>query len=841
MAHFKLKNFELLKILRWIGLLLTGLICVVLIIPITSGQIEDVDQSSIFTVNQGFISPSDRILEPFELNFSSAESFQLSNFRDSYGPLNLNSRSFQTNLIFSKDAFVHQQFMRESKLAFMGSNNPAFSFDVRNSYPIEIAFKSGSVASYKLLPADCNCTLTVNSPNSFSITSYTILRLFQSNNLGENVLFSNWGFTPVTSIVNSKSSLLKIERFSQLILKLSIQGFFLTFLLITSFLFLFLFGFTLAKFWKLNFHLSFWSKGFFGFIMFFGTNGALNYFLPGKYSVVVVLGISISFISVQIFKHGIKNVAESLQDDMRGSRFSLLPSFVFASVVLFYSAIHRFSNIGLSQTDVNGYVFVSKFSAEYAFLNVDKTKTITDITGNGARTFDHSYRGAFAILEDWNLIIVLTSLLLVVFLLGILIDFFKDYRSARVSAVFGFLIVASGSYAGLWMEGYLTRWMWAILATINIIFCIRYLEDSTKEGYAFTVVLTGFILISLVPTFIVIPFLSTFFVLFTHRRKKKIHTNFKNINSYTRFSMIASMILIGFCNLIWLRGILVASNFANNGILDEIARWIVVPFYDTSFFLFTGLGLVPWHSNSASIFGESTNVLALPLAKSLRPLHNIFLAQNWLGIILCLLIFLFFLLKINSNSFSADSRSRLVYSYLVTTLIFSCAQIVSQALIFPSRLYVNSMTFLSYGPYLFAILILISSWKNRAIVQKNLVRKSIQKSNIRGRVILIFMIALFSASTTTSIIEYSRWGSGSKESSKFSYLVSQAQIQYDIERGVISEKTIMSGYFCSKTTSDYFKQIELNLVYRNHSLPRELPWIFQENNVSLPTYLVTKC
>lgn len=841
MAHFKFKNFKLLKILRWIGLILAGLISVALAVPITSGQIQDVDQSRILTINQGFISPSDRILKPFELNFSSAESFQLKNFRDSYGPLNLNSRSLKTNLVFSKDSFVHQPFLRESKLAFVGSNNPSFSFDVRNSYPVKIAFKSGSVYTFRKLPADCNCTLTVNSPNSFSITSSTILSVFQNKILDENVLFTNWGFTPVNSVVNSKSSLLKIERFSELILKLLIQGFLLTLFLLACFLFLFLFGFTLAKFWNLNFNLSFWSKGFFGFVMFFGTNGALNYFLPGKYSLVVVLGFSICFIFVQIYKHGITNVAKCLQEDMRGSRFSLLPSFAFTFMVLFYSAIHRFSNIGLSQTDVNGYVFVSKFSSEYAFLKVDKTKTITDITGNGARTFDHSYRGAFAILEDWNLIIVLTSLLLVVFLLGILIDFFKDYRSVRISAVFGFLIVASGSYAGLWMEGYLTRWMWAILATISIVFCIRYLEDSTKEGYAFSVVLISFILISLVPTFIVVPLLSTLFVLYAHRTKKKTITGFKKRNLHVRYSMIASMILIGFCNLIWLRGILVASNFASNGVLDEIARWIVVPFYQTSFFLFTGLGLAPWHSNSASIFGESTNVLSLPLVGTLRPLHDIFLSLNWLGVALCLFIVLLSVLKIISNTFSSDSRNRLIYSYLVSIFIISIAQIVSQALVFPSRLYVNSMTFLSYGPYLFVVLLLLSSWRNRRLVQKNFVRKSFPKSNFQSRVIVIFMIALLSASTTTSIIEYSRWGSGFKELSKFSYLVSQAQIQYDIERGVISEKSIMSGYFCTKTTSDYFKQIELNLVYRNQGLSREIPWVFQENNVSLPTYLSTKC
>jgi hypothetical protein len=840
-AHLKIKNFKLLRILRWMGFILAGMISVVLLVPITSGQVKGVDQSRIFAVNQGFISPGDRIPEPFELNFISAQSFQLDNFRDSFGPLNLNSQTFQTNLIFSKDAFVHKQFMRKSKLAFIGSNNPSFSFDLRNSYPVKISFKSGSVSSHKTLSAECNCTLTINSPYSFSITSNTILDLFQSSNLGENILFSNWGFTPVNSVVSSKSYISKIENFLQLILNLSIQGFFLTLFLIVTFLFLFLFGFTLAKFWKLNFHLSFWSKGFFGFIIFFGTNGALNYFLPGKYSVVVVLGISFILISIQIIKHGIKDVVESLQNDVRGSRSSLLPSFLFASVALFYSAVHRFSNIGLSQTDVNGYVFVSKYSSDYAFLNVDKTKTITDITGNGARTFDHSYRGAFAILENWNLIIVLTSLLLVVFLLGILIDFFKDYRSAKISVVFGFLIIASGSYAGLWMEGYLTRWMWAILATINVIFCMRYLQDSTKEGYAFTVVLTSFVLISLVPTFIVIPFLSTFFVLFSLHGKRKNRANFKKRNRYTRIGLTSSIILIGFCNMIWLRGILVASNFASNGILDDIARWIVVPFYKSSFFLFTGLGLAPWHSNSSSIFGESTNVLTLDLVNFLRPLHNTFLAQSWLGVTLCLIIALFFLLKITSNSFSSDSRNRLVYSYLVTVLGISSAQIVSQSLIFPSRLYVNSMTFLSYGPYLFAVLILLLSWKNPTVVQKNLDIKSKPKSKIQGRVISIFMISLLSASTTTTIIEYSRWGSSSKGLSKFSYLVSQAQIQSDIERGVISKKSIMSGYFCSKTTSDYFKQIELNLVYRNRGLSSDLPWIFQENNVSLPTNLFTKC
>jgi len=821
--------------------ILAGMISVVLLVPITSGQVEDVDQSRIFAVNQGFISPSDRIPEPFDLNFISSQSFQLDNFRDSFGPLNLNSQSFQTNMIFSKETFVHKQFVLKSKLAFIGSNNPSFSFDLRNSYPVKISFKSGSVSSHKTLPAECNCTLTINSPYSFRITSNTILELFQSSNPGKNVLFSNWGFTPVTSIVSSKSYISKIENFLQLILNLSIQGFFLALFLIVTFLFLFLFGFTLAKFWKLNFHLSFWSKGFFGFIIFFGTNGALNYFLPGKYSVVVVLGISLILISVQIIKHGIKDVVESLQNDVRGSRSSLLPSFVFASVALFYSAAHRFSNIGLSQTDVNGYVFVSKYSSEYAFLNVDKTKTITDITGNGARTFDHSYRGAFAILENWNLVIVLTSLLLVVFLLGILIDFFKDYRSAKISIVFGFLIVASGSYAGLWMEGYLTRWMWAILATINVIFCISYLQDSTKEGYAFTVVLTSFVLISLVPTFIVVPFLSTFFVLFSLHGKTKYRVNFKKRNRYIGFGMISSMILIGFGNMIWLRGILVASDFASNGILDDIARWIVVPFYKSSFFLFTGLGLAPWHSNSSSIFGESTNVLALALVNFLRPLHNTFLAQSWLGVILCLIIALFFMLKIISNLFSSDSRNRLVYIYLVTLLGISSAQIVSQALIFPSRLYVNSMTFLSYGPYLFAVLILLLSWKNPSVVQKNLNIRSKPKSKIQGRVISIFMISLLSASTTTSIIEYSRWGSSSQGLSKFSYLISQAQIQSDIERGVISKKSIMSGYFCSKTTSDYFKQIELNLVYRNNGLSSELPWIFQENNVSLPPNLFTKC
>ncbi len=557
-----------------------------------------------------------------------------------------------------------------------------------------------------------------------------------------------------------------------------------------------------------------------GFLVFALTAGALNYLIPGSH-IRIFFCIFICIILLNSFiknPHELRSDAASILKILTCSPV-ILSTFVIGSIV---SYIYRFWNIGLINTDTNGYYFQILDSLSKSYLGQTYDEYRGNFTGYGMRTLDHSIRMLFHS-GDANETIIISSLFLVILSLIAIWELPIARRTLFQRELVLFFVPSSSLLAGLWMEGYQTRWFGAVLGIMCVTILVSQIyETNENSDYSkfLVVLLLSIAQISLNPTFFVIPSFSSFFSFYMVAKRNKervLKGRPKHIFSFS-FLMI-------FMNLFWLRNLRYTIEQGVNGYLDQLANNFVIPFWHTFFMLPFILGIAPWHNNAQSIYGLGTDKLSIIFHDSFYgSLLNQFLSielfnrdsfsfskvlvslsiPTLAGVAVTVLVirkwktFRSSLLSNNSN----DQFHGVKYILIVIGLAVML-QVILQILLNPRRLYVNSMTLISQMPILVFIVLLIVS------IRVNLMKDP--EKRFRKNLSIFLIIFYLCVSSFSSIVEYSRWNSGYTSKQGFTYWS-----YHDLVLGDLSNSSASSPYkiILNETLSDWDKYLVSNFTIR---------------------------
>lgn len=557
-----------------------------------------------------------------------------------------------------------------------------------------------------------------------------------------------------------------------------------------------------------------------GFLIFALSAGALNYLIPGYY-IRILFCIVISFILLDSFleyPHELRSDAENILKILIYSPV-VLSTFVIGSIV---SYIYRFWNIGLINTDTNGYYFQILDSLNKSYLGQTYDEYRGNFSGYGMRTLDHSIRMLFHT-GDANETIIVSSLFLVILSLIAIWEFFIARRTLFQREIVLFFVPSSSLLAGLWMEGYQTRWFGAVLGIMCVTILASQIFETNENGnYSkfLVVMLLSIAQISLNPTFFVIPFFSSFFSYYIVAKRNK-----ESVLKGRAKLIFIFFFLIIFMNLFWLRNLSYTIEQGVNGYLDQLANNFVIPFWRKLFMLPFILGIAPWHNNAQSIYGLGTDKLSIIFHDSFYgSLLNRFLSIELFNrdsfsfseVIVALSIptltgvavtvLLIRKWKTFRSSLLSNDPTEQFHGVKYILIVIGLAimvQVIFQILLNPRRLYVNSMTLISQMPILIFIVLLIVSI--RVNLMKN-PEKSFRKNLTFFLVIIYVCISSFS-----SVVEYSRWNSGYTSKQGFTYWS-----YHDLVLGDLSNSPSSSSYeiFLNETLSDWDRYLVSNFTIR---------------------------
>lgn len=519
-----------------------------------------------------------------------------------------------------------------------------------------------------------------------------------------------------------------------------------------------------------------------GFLIFSGVIGASNYFVNGRTSLIIITILTVGITTYYLISLKRSDELRATAEKFLKTVMSFFSGNVFLplGIFIFVSVQNNWWNIGLLQTDSNGYFFQNGNSLRNSYLFSDASEFTGNFTGNGMRSYDASYRMIFSYLTNWNTGLVLSGIFAIM-LLGLLMNELLEkhiktpYRHLTILST-----IFSGALTGLWMEAYLTRWFGVVMAMISICLTLLFL-DKIEVDYSLltSILLISALQISINPTFFVVPIISALFTLIKFKNLTKIAAfpNRKLVKDIERrhknlFIRIGSVVsLLFFVNFLWFRKYEVAIGFANNGVLDGIAKWVVIPFYSTWLFPFQVAGLIPWHNNPGSIFGLSDSFFDVFLRRITgqgfiqNELMKISLSNAGIFVLLMAIILTIRTLKIK-KSISKDIQP--MVNYLYYTIVFSLFYAIGAFALSPSRLYVNSMTLISNMPAVILCLTLMFS----LVFGTHKMRKKGEKREFRRTLIsnslaILFLFTLVNG--MNSYLEISRLSSGFDGKNGFTY------------------------------------------------------------------------
>ena len=561
-----------------------------------------------------------------------------------------------------------------------------------------------------------------------------------------------------------------------------------------------------------------------GFLIFSGVIGALNYFVNGRTSLRIttflIVGISTYHFILLKRTHKLRATEEKFLKTVKSFFNGIV--FLPLGVFIFVSVQNNWWNIGLLQTDSNGYFFQNGNSLRNSYLFAQASEFAGNFTGNGMRSYDASYRMIFSYLTNWNTGLVLSGIFAIM-LLGLLMNELLEkhiktpYRHLTILST-----IFSGALTGLWMEAYLTRWFGAVMAMISICLTLLFL-DKIEVDYSLltSILLINALQISINPTFFVVPFISVLFTLIKFKNLTKIvvFPFQKLVNDEERrhknlFVRIASTVsLLFFVNFLWFRKYEVAIGFANNGVLDGIAKWVVIPFYSTWLFPFQSAGLIPWHNNPGSIFGLSDSFFDVFLRRITgqgfvqTELIKIRLSSVGILVLLTAIILSIRTLKIKK---SISENIQPMINYLYYTIVFSLLYAIGAFILTPSRLYVNSMTLISNMPAVILCLTLMFS----LVFGTYKMRKKVEKTEFRRNLIsksLAILLLFTSVNGVTSYLEISRLSSGFDGKNGFTYNLLADDVTTMLNS--LEEANVKYVYINNQNLSgDYDNYIAENLI-----------------------------
>jgi hypothetical protein len=762
------------------------------------------DNSSPSYLNIGKVNLDVKIL--------SSEPVIFEDFRTPYGKVPVSQFVSNLDSLTQIDPYSFQTNNRESTVKFRNSSTFRINFDISSTEKFKVTSSNGTLQ----LAGKNSLRITPNK--ELYIISNNILSPPKVNSGGLTHLMTFYGMHPLNIEENFGVNYLRVV--SLVILK----GF-----AVTSIFFLLLLvilsvggliGQRLAKLLgyadKQHSIIVQTSLAVTSIIAAFGS---LNYFQAGinvrKFLLVCVLIFLVSNIkpNVELFKQNF-----SFFLGIFANSPILLGAF-YTSVLV--SQLFVYWNIGLINTDTNGYYFQILDSLKQSYLSQTYEDYRGNFTGNGMRSLDHSMRSLFHF-SDANQTIVLSSIFFMILVMLIAWEYLTKSLTQLKREIALLIIPCNGLIAGLWMEGYQTRWFGVMLGIASVL--LVFLSIDSKVGADQTLklqmaIVLSFLQLSLNPTFLAIPLGTILFSAFLLIRERVFRTTIVEI----RF--IVYLCLLVLPNFLWLRNFKYTVEQGTNGYLDQLANTFVIPFWNKLFFIPMSFGLTPWHNNNGSIYSIGNDKISLIFHNSLLgTFQDFLLSTEWINksispsislkifmFIIACLVLLFSLRiihklhtfeKLKTDSTFPNSFTLLV-GFPLFVLLLLIVQLFIQLLMFPTALYVNSMTLLSNVPICVVMALFVCfSFVNRfSNYLKDLKRYALN---------FTFFFTL-SCSLLTTGLEFSRWNSGYVPNNGFTYWSYHDLIETDLLHIPDTTKFFLT---LNPSLSSWDNYLVANMTYR---------------------------
>ncbi|MEX2255318.1 MAG: hypothetical protein WEC34_07765 [Acidimicrobiia bacterium] len=365
--------------------------------------------------------------------------------------------------------------------------------------------------------------------------------------------------------------------------------------------------------------------------------GALHYVMPVSVSVLVT-ATGAALVVVAAWRRD--RAALALPRPSIGTPVALV-SIVSVLVTVAPAVLTRRMNIGLLQTDVYDYFHLSR-----DFWSSSITGANTD-WGDGLRVIDSSWRaaiGGVTGLDPAGAALALRFLLAAAVPLAI----GEAARSMRASAWKSALAAAVAAFSApllaLWVEGYLSRELFASLTLIVVAAAVVALArrrrdggDDPRDARAWA----GVGVASALPVAMVPPYstmiggiCAALLAVATRRSgRARLTTWIRQVaqRAYELWWFAGGLALAGIVNLLWMRNTAVAADYASG--VRLIGLNVVVPFYDTGRYPAAVLGLLPFHANREAALGIGLERwVPGPFQRTLSALDHASSSYVWVGL-----------------------------------------------------------------------------------------------------------------------------------------------------------------------------------------------------------------
>ena len=383
--------------------------------------------------------------------------------------------------------------------------------------------------------------------------------------------------------------------------------------------------------------------------------GGLNYLLPAKNAVVLLMILCLLVLATVLKRFGVQNFLRVEHGGL--DRVTLA---VFGLLFVFPSISTRSLNVGFLQTDTYDY-----FHLGHLFWTKSIPNAGTD-WGWGLRTLDSTFRSTIEhvfSLAPWESAVSL-RITLALLALAVLSSALRATGATRArSRVVLMLFCALSPLHGLWFEGYLSRENFAYFLTIGLCVAVLFCSSSrnvTVIGKTDLLIL-GLVLspaVGIVPPFMVLVPTLLLVSIFS-RNESSLRSSFVQIAYF-----LLGLVPLSLVNLWWMFGSEVSSDYAKA--VEGIGRNIIVPFYSTSVFPAALLGLIPFHLNDSSLFGGKLASWVPPQIQSAHDLSEL-LSNSWTVVCIAILCLTWIFLKVNRTELVLTSR--LLTTYILVTVI----------------------------------------------------------------------------------------------------------------------------------------------------------------------------
>jgi hypothetical protein len=407
--------------------------------------------------------------------------------------------------------------------------------------------------------------------------------------------------------------------------------------------------------------------GFFGFNLILG---GLHYFLN-------VLQAGISSVLLLLTFSFILNKRIDL-GRLKSNLFPVdkLHTIIIITLPQFFSAFY-FRNIGLLQTDTFNYRAQVKNLSRNILLNQSLGSE-----GNGFRSIDYSLRSFLGSVSHFSPSATI-ALWTCSWLLVLVSGFCILTARLRVEFYIKLLLIAicCAGIVSIWVEAYLSRFSYAISAIVIVIFL--YIKDETNEknlnwSNSILILLASAYCFSIIPVFLAPMIILPLTLIFS-----------KNFKDFVKYSLL--FVATGLPASIWMRGLSSSINLSNDGGLNNIARYILVPNYKSLYFLAQLSGTLSWHGSG---FRSPTAGLSV---SDLGFFNSFIISATPYLTIFGLLLFLISILLLIKNFRFSDSISLYI--------VIFCIQFAG--MIYVISLYTNLMYLITLFPSVLLALSLI--------------------------------------------------------------------------------------------------------------------------------------